>query len=202
MNSKSILAIQTVLAILAAFLAYKVYRVIMEPIEFENLQSKRYEHVKKRLEQIREAELTYKGEFAQFQGDIDQLVQFVDTGKVSIYERKDSSFMRYNKKYQKDMNVDTVIVRLIGQEYVKNRLFGPDFDAQKLLYIPFSDNVKFTLGASTIERNGVKVPVFEVKAPNAAIFADQEKTYGEYIDKDYALTVGSLTEPSVSGNWK
>ena len=55
---------------------------------------------------------------AHFCSDINELVAFVDTGVINIIERKDTSFMYYDKVYQKEMNKDSVMQRVLGQEPV------------------------------------------------------------------------------------
>ena len=59
------------------------------------------------------------------------------------------------------------------------------------------------MGTAVIEKNGIKVPVFEIKASNAAIFSEFYGKYENYIKrlKNSDLIVGSLTEPTLSGNW-
>jgi hypothetical protein len=108
------------------------------------------------------------------------------------------------------MNKDTVVLRKIGEAPVvqklqqKGDLFPADFKPEDLRFIPFSNQVAFELAADKIDRNGVQVPVFEVKASNDAIFHDVMGKYGSLI-KDLSipfLAVGSLSEPTLSGNWK
>lgn len=202
MNRKVILAINVALSIVAVFLVFKIYRLIMEPIEFDKMRDKRFEVVKESLINIREAQLAYREEFGQFCGDIDVLVAFVDTGSITIIERKDTSFMAYNNVYQKDMMKDSVIVRVLGTETVKKNRFGSDFDINAITYIPFSASEKFELGAGIIERNTVKVPVFQATAPDKSILTGIEERFIPYIDGNHALIVGSLTEPTISGNWQ
>jgi hypothetical protein len=59
------------------------------------------------------------------------------------------------------------------------------------------------MGTAVIEKNGIKVPVFQIKASNAAIFSESYSKYENYIKrlKNSDLIVGSLTEPTLSGNW-
>jgi hypothetical protein len=86
----------------------------------------------------------------------------------------------------------------------KGDLFPADFKPEDLRFIPFSNQVAFELAAAKIDRNGVQVPVFEVKASNEALFHDVMDQYGSLI-KDLSipfLAVGSLSEPTLSGNWK
>jgi hypothetical protein len=203
MNSKTILLLRVALGLLAIFFGYKIYQLINEPLEFEKIKQRRYDVVKERLVMIRDAQNAYKDEFNRFCEDIDWLVAFVDTGMINIVERKDSSFAYYDKLYQTDMIRDTVVIRVIGRESVKNWVFkDTNFDANKLMYIPFSNGERFFLDATVLERRGIRIPVFEVSAPNSAIFQDlSNSVYRDYIDYDFSLTVGSLTEPKFSGNW-
>ena len=201
MNSKTIYAINAVLIIISLFLTYKIYRVIMEPIEFERIKFERLCAVTERLEQVREAELAYKSEFGTFTGDFDVLASFVDTGRVTIYERKDSSFMRMSKLYGKMMNVDTVITRIIGYQKVSEK-FPAGLEGSMLQFVPMTDGAKFELGAGKIERNGVVVPVFEVSVTEMAMFEDVKNRYNQLISKDKTVKIGSLTEATISGNYE
>lgn len=201
MNSTVSLIIKLVLGALVIFLGYKLYSIIQEPIQFEELKERRYDQVKNRLEQIREAQKTHRDVYNEFADDLDELIAFVDTGRKPLIERKDSSFMYYNETYQKEMQKDTIITTILGYERVKNNLFGADFDTDKLRYIPFSEEHEFMMEAGKIKVNDVVVPVFEAKAPDSLIFTGKLDKYSRYIDKDHALTVGSLVEPSLSGNW-
>lgn len=202
MNSTVSLIAKAVLGILIVFLGYKLYSIIQEPIDFENLKEKRYASVKTKLEQIRDAQKAYRTEYLQFAEDLETLIAFVDTGKSAIIERKDSSFMYYDKVYLQDMEKDTIITKILGYEPVKEKLFGATFDANSLRNIPYSDKQPFMLAAGKIKINDVVVPVFEAKAPDTLIFFDVLSKYDQYIDNDYALQVGDLNEATLSGNWK
>ncbi len=173
----------------------------MEPIEFERLQFDRMCAITERLEQVREAELAYKSQYNQFTGDFDVLAAFVDTGRVTIFERKDSSYMKLNKLYGKEMNHDTVITRVIGYQKVLEK-FPVGFTGSMLRQVPNTDGAEFELGAAKIERNGVVVPVFEVSVADVVVFDDVKKRYHQLISKDHVYKIGSLTEATISGNYE
>ncbi len=202
MDSKFSVILKIVLALVIIYLGYMLYSIIQEPIQFEKLKEKRYTQVQQRLEDIRDAQKAYRAEYNRFAKDFNTLIAFVDTGKQSIIERKDSSFTYYNKTYQQDMVKDTIVTKILGYQPVKASLYGEDYDASKLQYIPTTDGEKFEMSASKIKVNDIIVPVFEAKASNKQIFEDVLDKYDQFIDKDYALTVGSLTEPTLSGNWR
>ncbi len=202
MNRTTSLLIKLGLFLIILFLGYRLYAIIQDPIDFEKLKEKRYNVVKMRLEQIRDVQKAHRSEYLAFANDIDALIAWVDTGEIAIIERKDSSFMYYDKVYQQEMEKDTIITKVLGFESVRNKLFGPEFDPESLRYIPFSDKEPFMVEAGKLEVNEVVVPVFEAKAPNTAIFHDVLDRYDQYIDEDYALQVGDINEPTLSGNWK
>jgi hypothetical protein len=191
------------LALVAIVLSYWLYSIINKPIEFEKIKSKRYAKVEKRLEEIRDAQQAYRQKYGKYSDDFNQLIAFVDTGMIDIVVRKDSSFMAYNKTYQQDMNRDTVIIRVIGRESAKTSIFKGEYDASQLRVVPIATiDEEFEIGAGSLERNGISIPVFEVSVSNELMFKDIMDTYSNFIDKNYKLQMGSLTEPSVSGNWK
>jgi len=130
-------------------------------------------------------------------------VAFVDTGVVSIIERKDTSFMYYDRVYQKDMNKDSVIMRVLGQEPVKTQVFGEGFDASSLLHIAGTDSL-FAMNAGKIVKNGVEVATFEASAPFTIVFADVADEYPDAFKKvkNESWTIGSLTQPTISGNYE
>lgn len=203
MNSITSTLIKVGLFLLIIFLAYRLYSIIQDPINFEKLKERRYDATKAKLEQIRDVQKAYRTEYRSFAPDLNAVIAFVDTGKSAIVSRKDSTFMYYNETYQQDMEKDTIIVRILGYESVKEKLFGADFDSESLRYIPFTDKkYEFEVEAGKLSVNDIVIPVFEARAPNTAIFHDVLKKYDQYIDEDYALQVGDMNEATLSGNWK
>ena len=212
MTARTILYLRIALGVVSVILAFRIYRIIMEPIEFSAIKEKRYEEVTHRLEQLREAQLTFKAEYGKYAASFDELIPCLEYAQVNIIERKDSSFMAYNKVYQTDMLKDTIIYRIIGQTSAKDKLirknpelFEEGFDPTALRYIPFTnDTSEFSMATGFIDRNGVRVQVFEIIAPNTKFFGDIYNQYKAYIKnlRIDALIVGSLTEPTLSGNWK
>jgi len=203
MNSKVQTSVKVALILISVFLTYRIYNSIMQPIKFNRIYDVRLCEVTEQLENLREAQLTYKSENGNFCSDLQTLVAFVDTGVVSIIERKDTSFMYYNKVYQKDMNKDSVIMRVLGQEPVKIQVFGEGFDASTLLHIAGTDSL-FSMNAGKIVKNGVEVATFEASAPFTTVFADVADEYPDafYKVKNESWTIGSLTQPTISGNYE
>ncbi|MCH1401337.1 MAG: hypothetical protein L7U78_02295 [Schleiferiaceae bacterium] len=203
MNSKVQTVVKVALIIISVFLTYRIYTSIMQPIKFNRIYDVRLCEVTEQLENLREAQLAFKGENGSFCADLQTLVAFVDTGVVSIIERKDTNFMYYDNVYQKDMNKDSVIIRVLGQEPVKTQVFGEGFDASTLLNISGTDSL-FSMNAGKIVKNGVEVATFEVSAPFTTIFADVSKDFPDAFAKvkNEHWTIGSLTQPTISGNYE
>jgi len=203
MNNTVSLVIKIVLFIAIVLLGYKLYEIIQEPIRFEKIKEKRYDAIKQRLENIRDVQKTYRAEYNTFAKDFNSLIAFVDTGKQSIIERKDSTFMYYDEVFQQDREKDTTIIRVLGYKSVKESLFDKNYDASQLQYIPYTDKKhRIQMEAGKITVGDIIVPVFEAQAPNELVFKDIKDKYEQYIDMNYGLKVGSMTEPTLSGNWK
>lgn len=228
MNARTILILRITLGLASIFMAYRIYRIIMEPIEFEQIKTKRYAAVQENMEQLREAQLLYKEAYGVYADNVDFLEDFIAYDSVDVVMRKDSSFMYYDQVYQMDRNKDTVIFRIVGRvaaleklRQVNSDLFGEDLATfmeteggytypvknealDMLSQIPFNNETSFKLATGVVSRNGVKVPVFELAASHEDIFHDVYKRYDNLIEnlRIDGLIVGSLVEPTLSGNWK
>ena len=118
--------------------------------------------------------------------------------------------MRYNKVYQIDLQVDTVIVDTLGFVKVKDSLFKSDSRYKNMMDVPYAqNNEKFEMKADIIDKSGYKAPVFEAKIKKDVVLYDQPK---DLLDRENAhqsveevngneIKVGSLTDVSTNGNW-
>jgi hypothetical protein len=113
MNTTVSVIIKIVLGAVIAYLAYTLYAIIQEPIQFEKLKEKRYERTIERLGNIRDAQKAHRDVYNEFAKELDQLIAFVDTGRKPIVQRKDSTFKYYNKVYQQEMDKDTIITKIL-----------------------------------------------------------------------------------------
>lgn len=189
------------LVAVSVFLTIKIYQVIMDPIRFERIKQERFCAATERLEQIRDAQLAYRSEYGVFNPDLDALIAFVDTGRITIIERKDSSFLAFNKVYQTMMNKDTVIVRVLGKQPAIEK-FAPGFDPNVLRMVPFNSEATIKMDAGKLDRSGVTIPAFEVSIAQEDLFPDLKERFSQYIKKDVYYTIGSLSEPNLSGNYE
>ena len=104
---------------------------------------------------------------------------------------------------------DTVDFISVSDSLFKNRV---NFNVNDLRYIPFSNKVEFEMNAGFIMRGGLKVAVFEAKAPYSSYLNDDDKKFRQRVnnlraeqedmEKYAGLKVGSMDEPSLNGNWE
>ncbi|MEX0361535.1 MAG: hypothetical protein AB3N10_11190, partial [Allomuricauda sp.] len=160
--------------LLSIFLGYKIYQSINAPIEFKKVRKERFSRVIAKLKDIRDSQEAYKAVNGRFASNFNSLVQFVDTGSYTITSQKDSSFMRYDKVYQIDLQVDTVIIDTLGFIKVKDSLFKNDDRYKTMMDIPYAQGgEKFEMKADIIDKQGYKAPVFEAKAKKDLVLYDQ-----------------------------
>ncbi len=199
-----------VFALVSIFLGYKIYQSINAPIEFNKVKRERFSKVIAKLKDIRDSQEAYKMVNGKYANDFESLIKFIDTGNYTITSQRDSSFMRYDKAYQIDMQQDTVIIDTLGTVKVKDSLFGADDRYKNMMNVPYAqNNEKFEMKADIIDKSGFKAPVFEVKVKKDVLLYDQPE---DLVARENALQsveevngteikVGSLTDVSTNGNW-
>ncbi|WP_224490127.1 hypothetical protein [Robertkochia flava] len=201
--------IQIVLWALSIFFAYQIYNSVMEPIKFDKVKQQRYMATIEKLKSIRDAQEAHRSIHNAYANNFDQLISFIDTAQFVILEKRDSSFMRYNRTYRIDMPVDTVVVDTLGFKAVKDSLFKTR-NYKNLAEVPFAqNNAKFEMKTDILDKNGYKAPVFEAKVAKDVLLYDQPDYLVEQentmIDVEEVngneIKVGSLTDVSTSGNW-
>jgi hypothetical protein len=193
--------IQIILFVVIVFLGYSVYESIMEPVRLNNEMKKREKVVIKRMKDLRKAELIYKQLNDKYIGNWDTLIQFIDSAEIPVVKIvPDPEDTTYTKTIQ-----DTVgYVRVYDTIFHKNKV-----DLTKFMIIPFSGGDTIELHAGSIERGGVTVQVFEAKAPYDSYlkgmpqqFIINKKSTKNDLDLYPGIKVGSMQEPSTSGNWE
>ena len=205
------LGIQIVLWIASVFFAYKIYDSINGPIKFNQIKNERYAEVIDRLKDIRKSQIAHKDVKGVFSNNFDSLVKFVDEGYFTLIEKRDSSYMEYDRTYRIDMLREIIVIDTLGTVSVKDSLFKNSTRYQDMAYIPI-DGVRdsvFTINAEVINKNGYKVPVFEVKVSKSVILFDQDadlvQQENETVSVDGvngpAIVLGSLSNVSTNGNW-
>ena len=205
------LGIQVVLWIASIFFAYKIYDSINGPIKFNQTKNERYAIVINRLKDIRKAQIAHKDVKGVFSNNFDSLVNFIDEGVFTLIEKRDSSYMEYDRTYRIDMLREVVVIDTLGTVPVKDSLFKDTNRYKRMAYIPVEgvQDSTFKIAAEVINKNGYKVPVFEVKVAKNIILFDQDKDLvkqeNETVSVDGVngaeIILGSLSNVSTNGNW-
>jgi hypothetical protein len=199
-----------VLYFLSIFLVFLIYNSIDAPIEFNKVKNERYQKVIERLKDIRNAQVAFKSVNGIYSDNFDSLVNFIETGQFTIIEKRDSSYMQYDRVYRIDMLREVIVVDTLGFVSVKDSLFKSDNRYKDLALVPIDGiDEKFSIKADIIDKNGYNVPVFEVKVSKDVILFDQNKDLlmqeKETVSVDGvngpALVLGSLEDVSTNGNW-
>jgi hypothetical protein len=206
--------IQILLVVATVVITYFIYQSIQTPIEFEKAKDARYAATIEKLKDIRKAEEAYKNAYGKYTGSWDTLVHFIQYDSVrnvrAIGELTDS--MIEAKITEKKAIQMGLIIRDTVKVSVIDAIFGGNYDAQSLRYIPApGEPTEFHLAQTSITTgSGIVVPVFEAKAHNNVILRglndqlrinlnDQRRTN----DKYPGLRVGSLVEANNNaGNWE
>tara|TARA_E500000331_G_C17224442_1_gene699685 strand:+ start:88 stop:744 length:657 start_codon:yes stop_codon:yes gene_type:complete len=208
MNKKR--ALELFLWVLSIFFATQIYSSINGPIKFNQVKNDRYTMVIDRLKDIRTAQIAHKDVNGFYANNFDSLVSFVDTGIFTLIEKRDSSYLEYNRTYRIDMLKEIEIVDTLGFVSVKDSLFGDNESYKMMAVVPIDGtNSEFSIKADIIDKNGYQVPVFEVKIQKNIVLFDQNKDLLDQENKVISvdavngpeIILGSMTDVSTNGNW-
>jgi hypothetical protein len=196
------LLVKIALLIVIVVLAYMVYNSIMQPVHFNKEKSTREVEVVQRLKDIRSLQIFYRQANGKYSDNFDSLSAFLRNGEIPVVklvaDPNDTTFTK-------------TIADTLGYIAVIDSLFGKrkNFNANDLRYIPFSNKVSFELAAGEMDRGGVRVGIFEAKAPFKVYLQglDEQRVINliasrEQLEKYPGLKVGSMVEPSTDGNWE
>ena len=208
MNKKR--ALELFLWVLSIFFASQIYSSINGPIKFNQVKNDRYTKVIDRLKDIRSAQIAHKDVNGFYANNFDSLVSFIDNGIFTLIEKRDSSYLEYNRTYRIDMLKEVEIVDTLGFVSVKDSLFGNTESYKMMAKVPIDGtDSEFSINADIIDKNGYQVPVFEVKVKKDIVLFDQNKDLLDQENKVISvdgvngpeIILGSMTDVSTSGNW-
>lgn len=184
--------------VLAWFLFDSIKSSIEEEERIQFLEQK----IVDRLVMIRDAQDAYKSVKGQYTSDWDKLLNFIDTGRFYIIDRRETVITL-------DYGADSIYVELdtVGTKSVKDSIFStakyPDFRLSSLPYVPVNEpewkDVQFKMWADKIDKSGVMVDVVEVWNPKPV---DPTRKEDEERNTRRPLRFGSRTSVSTAGNWE
>jgi hypothetical protein len=197
-----------VLWALIVFLGYMTYESIAGELRFKKIKDDRYQVVVNRLIDIQKAEVAYKDVNGTYTDKYDNLIRFIDTAKVPITERRDSTVLdeektkRFNGiEYFKTL----IVVDTLDYYSVKDSLFK-NVDYKNIMNVGVGEpGAKFELKAGSIDN----IPVFEASVDKSIILFDQDKNLvsneKQTVSVDGVngpkIVVGSMNEVKTTGNW-
>jgi hypothetical protein len=179
-------------------------------MEFNKVKEERFSKVVSKLKDIRNSQEAYKTVTGKYANDFKSLISFVDTGKYTITQQRDSSYMEMDKTYGIELLREVKIIDTLGFVSVKDSLFKNDDRYKSLMNVPGAKGgEKFEMKSTIIDKGGYKAPVFEAKVKKNVVLGDQPK---DLLDRENAqisveevngdvIKVGSLEQVSTSGNW-
>ena len=197
-----------VLWALIIFLGYMTYESIAGELRFKKIKDDRYQVVVNRLIDIQKAEVAYKDVNGKYTDKYDNLIRFIDTAKVPITERRDSTVLdeektkRFNGiEYFKTL----IVVDTLDYYSVKDSLFK-NVDYKNIMNVGVGEpGAKFELKAGSID----DIPVFEASVDKSIILFDKDKNLvsneKQTVSVDGVngpkIVVGSMNEVKTTGNW-
>lgn len=203
------IVVQLVLWVVIGFLGYLVFNSVNGPVKFNKVKQARYAKAVENLRDIRTAQMAYRSVTGKFAKDPAKLIAFIDTAKFTLTQRRDSSFIRFNKVLKIDEPRDTVVIDTLGYASIKDSLFKTG-SHKNMMKVPIEGvDANFEMDASFINKNDLRIPVFEAKVSKDILLHDQDKDLlfqeNEVQSVDGVngpfLSVGSMTEVMTSGNW-
>ena len=184
------------------------YESIAGELRFKKIKDDRYQVVVNRLIDIQKAEVAYKDVNGTYTDKYDNLIRFIDTAKVPITERRDSTVLdeektkRFNGiEYFKTL----IVVDTLDYYSVKDSLFK-NVDYKNIMNVGVGEpGAKFELKAGSID----DIPVFEASVDKSIILFDQDKNLvsneKQTVSVDGVngpkIVVGSMNEVKTTGNW-
>jgi len=208
--SKYMRIIKSVLWVLIIVFAYKVYGSINGPIEFNKVKNERYLKVIDKLKDIRNAQIAFKSVNGIYSDNFDSLISFIDSAQYTLIQKRDSSFLEYDRTFRIDMLREVVVIDTLGFASVKDSLFGNSNRYKNMASIPIDGvDENFKIKSDVIDKNGYNVPVFEVRVSKDVVLFDQNR---DLLKQEKGLmsvdgvngpdiVLGSLSEVSTNGNW-
>ncbi|MGB0888360.1 MAG: hypothetical protein ACPGSL_09575 [Vicingaceae bacterium] len=195
------IVIQIVLAIASVGMAYLIWDSIDSKIVLTETVDMRNAVTQERLTQISEAQIEYKKVRGNYASSFDELIGFLKNDSVIQVKMEGEVPDSLLGKEALALEMG-IIKRDTSKIPVRNILFTDNFDniVDSMPYIPFAGGKQFTIAVNTIEKNKIKLPVFEVKADLKDIYVGL-KTDNEGYDMEDYLAVGSLEEAKTNGNW-
>lgn len=187
-------------------LVYMVYDSIDSKITFQDAKEYRNSIVIEKLKDIRVAQLAFKSVNENYANSFKELIEFVKNDSFPVIKALGSVPDTLSEEEAVQMGL---VTRDTSNVSVKDSIFSPrylkghlkPFFIDSLPYIPFGRNGEvFVFEAGEKKISQMMVQVFRVFASYGVVYSGLD-TKNEDIDIEDGLQVGSMDDPSTSGNW-
>ena len=207
--------IQVLFVLIIIVLGYLIVESIMEPIRFNQEVEVRESATIKRLVEIREAQKAYKDIYKQYTGSFDTLISFLDTTSFQVVKAIGDipeewlDQMGFEKARLRAL-ADGIISRDITLVPVLDSLFGKGFNSDSLRYVPFTEDVTFSMESGEIlTSSNLTVQVVEVSVLYDYLLNGMDgQLVVNYTDERMKIVgfpgvkFGSMEEGTLTGNWE
>ncbi len=220
--------IKILLGISIALLGYFCIMSIVTPIKFEEARAEREKEVIASLINIRKAQLEYKNQHGRYTSSADSLILFLKNGKMKTVKKEGTLSDDQLDKGMTEEKALAIVKKGNASEIAANGLQGFSRDTtysdiietlfagiydrttiDTFAEVPFTEGEQFEFEIGSQEKNGMTLPLFEVRTPYAVYLNGLDKQellnlidLQEKLDRYPGLKVGSVTEPSNTGNWE
>ena len=207
--------IQILFVLIIIVLGYLIVESIMEPIRFNQNVERRERATIARLIDIRDAQKAYKDIYKKYTGSFDTLIAFLDSGSFDVIKAVGEipeewmEELGYEKAREKALK-EGIISRETTKVPVMDSLFGVGFAIDSLRYVPFTEDVKFTMkSGSIVTSSNLTVQVVEV----SVLYDDLLNGLDPQLIVNYkdermkivgfaGVKFGSMEEGTLTGNWE
>jgi hypothetical protein len=224
------ITIEILLAVICVILTVLIVRSINKPVKFNKHKNYRESIAIQRLKDIRTLQVAYKTVNGKFTGDVDSLLNFYNTGDMSVVlqvgSMDDSVAVAHTeaiKKRNRRISPEemlrmykagdhNLVFSIESKVPVRDTLFHDreDFVLDSLRTIPFSGGKPVEMEAVVKMVSGVPVPLFEARMPYRHLLRGLDNQLRINLDAEQrdknrfeGLQVGSITAPNNNaGNWE
>jgi len=206
--------VRVLLVAVILLLSYLLFDSIMNPIKFNRERDVRETAIKKRLINVRTAQVAFKSKFGRYTGSFDTLINFVKTDSFPLIYKEGSLTDEMIEKgitSEREALGRGLIVRDTSYTSVLDSIFKPGFNVDSIRYVPFCAGDQFSLKATTILTGSkVMVEVFEASVLNNIFLHGLDNqliinynALREKLSGFPGMRVGNIVEPNNNaGNWE
>lgn len=188
-------------------LGYFVYNSINSEIDFQKDAKLRIAENVQKLKDLRAIQIAYKLKNQVYASNFENLFQFLNQEKMAVIKSTGEAPDSLTEQQalalgliQRDSVWISAMDYVFTEEYQNTRDNRFPLDIKVLQYIPHTNNLPYEMEAGTIEKGKAQVQVFQISATYANVFFGLDAENKEY-DLNSILSVGSMTEVSLNGNW-